>query len=71
MQVIARVRRTLGVEVPLKALFETPTVEVLARTAEERLIEALDAGQLAEHLGRLPSSPDGDAGTAPAPAAES
>ncbi|MEW5930969.1 MAG: amino acid adenylation domain-containing protein [Gemmatimonadota bacterium] len=64
-QVIARVRRTLGMEVPLQALFETPTVEVLARTMEERLIEALDAGELAEHLERLPSGPDG----APVPAA--
>jgi len=67
-QVIARVRRTLGMEVPLQALFETPTVEVLARTMEERLVEALDAGELAEHLGRLPSDPDG--APAPVPAAE-
>ncbi len=64
-QVIARVRRTLGVEVPLRALFETPTVEVLARTVEEQLIQGLDAGELADHLGRL-SPPDADPGSAPA-----
>jgi acyl carrier protein len=65
MQVIARVRRTLGVDVPLRDLFETPTVEVLARTVEEQLIDALDDGELADHLGRL-SPPDADQVSAPA-----
>jgi amino acid adenylation domain-containing protein len=34
-QVISRVRRSLDVDVPLRALFETPTVEALAKLAEK------------------------------------
>ncbi|RKH00097.1 non-ribosomal peptide synthetase [Corallococcus sp. CA053C] len=34
-QVMARVRKALGVELPLRALFETPTVATLARQVEQ------------------------------------
>ncbi len=60
-QVVTRLRETLGIEVPLRAFFEQPTVEALARIAEDRLIGALDADQLAEHLELEPEQdPDFD-----------
>ncbi|HEX7242145.1 MAG TPA: phosphopantetheine-binding protein, partial [Longimicrobiaceae bacterium] len=49
-QVVSRLRKTLGIEVPLSAMFEQPTVEALTRIVEDRLIGTLDADQMAEHL---------------------
>ncbi|HEV2733443.1 MAG TPA: non-ribosomal peptide synthetase, partial [Longimicrobiaceae bacterium] len=69
-QVVSRLRETLGVEVPLRTLFEMPTVEALSRVVEDRLLGALDPGQVAEHLERLEPDPDPDAARTPGPAAE-
>jgi acyl-coenzyme A synthetase/AMP-(fatty) acid ligase/acyl carrier protein len=43
-QVISRLRSVLGRAVPLRALFEAPTVEALSRVVEEAAIEAAPAG---------------------------
>ncbi|MEW5929506.1 MAG: amino acid adenylation domain-containing protein [Gemmatimonadota bacterium] len=67
-QVVSRLRKTLGIEVPLSALFEQPTVEALARVVEDRLIGTLDADRMAEHL-ELDPEQDPDALAAPDPAA--
>ena len=69
-QVVSRLREALGVEVPLRALFETPTVEALAGIVEDRLLGALDPGQVAEHLERLGPDEDPDAARTPGPAAQ-
>jgi amino acid adenylation domain-containing protein len=49
-QVVSQLRKTLGIEVPLSAMFEQPTVEALTRIVEDRLIGTLDDDQMAEHL---------------------
>lgn len=43
MQVLSRVRRTFGIEVPLRRLFEASTIEALALLVEELLIEHLNS----------------------------
>jgi amino acid adenylation domain-containing protein len=68
-QVVSRLAETFGVEVPLRTLFETPTVEALSRIVEDRLLGALDPGQVAEHLERLEHDEDPDAARTPGPAA--
>jgi amino acid adenylation domain-containing protein len=41
-QVVARVRKTFNVELPLRKLFETPTIAELAITIEEILLEEIE-----------------------------
>ncbi len=59
-QVFSRLREMLGIEVPLRALFEQPTVEALARVVEDRLIGDLDDDQMEEHLEELEPEQDPD-----------
>jgi phthiocerol/phenolphthiocerol synthesis type-I polyketide synthase E len=42
-RVIARLRRMYGVDVPVDAIFRAPTVALLAREVEDRLIAAVEA----------------------------
>jgi amino acid adenylation domain-containing protein len=52
-QVVARIRQELGIEVPVKALFESPTVEAFATAVEDLLIVGLDSDELEERLSSL------------------
>jgi amino acid adenylation domain-containing protein len=51
-QVVARVRRTLGVDLPMSALFESPSVAELAAR-----IEAVEEEQRPEYVGRVDPAP--------------
>ncbi|HEV2735852.1 MAG TPA: non-ribosomal peptide synthetase, partial [Longimicrobiaceae bacterium] len=62
IQVVTRIRRELGIEVPLVALFESPTVAELATTLEDLFILALDESDLEARLGRLELVGGPDAG---------
>ncbi|MFI6321047.1 amino acid adenylation domain-containing protein [Nonomuraea sp. NPDC050556] len=42
VRVVARLRASVGLDVPIRALFSTPTVEGLARTVEDLLVAELD-----------------------------
>src|SRR5262249_18703755 len=57
-RVMARVRRAFGVEIPLRALFEGPTVAEVARRVEEAL--GAGAGVIAPPIPRVPG--DGPVG---------
>ncbi|MEW5929610.1 MAG: amino acid adenylation domain-containing protein [Gemmatimonadota bacterium] len=59
-QVFSRLREMLGIEVPLRALFEQPTVEALARVVEDRLIGDLDDDPTEEHLEEVEPEEDPD-----------
>ncbi|HVT17180.1 MAG TPA: condensation domain-containing protein [Thermoanaerobaculia bacterium] len=57
-QLISRIRETLGVELPLAALFEGPTVAALARTVEEARRGGSAAA--APPIERVPRPADGE-----------
>ena len=48
--VMARLRESLGVELPLSALFETPTIEGLALAAVQGLAARLEPGEILQTL---------------------
>jgi acyl carrier protein len=50
VQVVARVREALGVDVPLQAFFESPTVAGLATAMVERWTAQMDERSLADAL---------------------
>ncbi len=52
-QVVTRIGRELGIDVPLQALFESPTVAELATRVEDLFILALDASEFEAGLSRL------------------
>ncbi|MEW5928458.1 MAG: amino acid adenylation domain-containing protein [Gemmatimonadota bacterium] len=52
-QVVTRISRELGIDVPLQALFESPTVAALATRVEDLYIMALDASEFEERVSRL------------------
>jgi amino acid adenylation domain-containing protein len=61
-QVVTRIRRELGIELPLAALFESPTLAELATTLEDLFILALDESELEARLDRLELVGGPDAG---------
>jgi amino acid adenylation domain-containing protein len=54
-QLVSRVRGTFGVELPLRAVFESPTLEALARRVEEA--QRIATGAPAPVLGALAAAP--------------
>jgi amino acid adenylation domain-containing protein len=60
-QVVSRVREVFAVELPLRAIFEHPTVEGLASAIEELQLEATDDESLARILAEIKDLSDDEA----------
>jgi hypothetical protein len=60
-QVVSRVREVFAVELPLRAIFEHPTVEGLAIAIEELQLEATDDESLARILAEIKDLSDDEA----------
>jgi acyl carrier protein len=52
-QVISRVRNAFGVDVPLRSLFESPTIADLAVLVEQALAEQVDETELSQWLAEI------------------
>jgi amino acid adenylation domain-containing protein len=61
LQVLARVRASLAADLPLRAIFDAPTVAALAVRLLEREATASDQGDLEQMLARLEGLSDGEA----------
>lgn len=48
MRVIAHIRDIIGVELPLRQLFETPTIEQIARSIIQQQLDGLNEAELAQ-----------------------
>lgn len=57
-QLLARIRDAFGIELPLRDLFEAPTVEELAMRITQRRAEAADANELERLLADLETLPE-------------
>ncbi len=52
-QVMSRVRNAFGVEIPLRSLFESPTIADLAVLVEQALVEQVDETELSQWLAEI------------------
>jgi amino acid adenylation domain-containing protein len=63
-RLLLRVRQAFGVEVPLAAFFDRPTIEALAEEVEERLLSQVDPLLLEEALREIDATPSAAAASA-------
>jgi acyl carrier protein len=64
VQLLSRVRESFGVEVPLAAIFDLPTVANLVVQIVQGRARQLDSGEMERVLAELEQLPDEEAGTA-------
>ncbi len=64
-RVIARVREAFGVDVPLRRLYEAPTIAQLAEIVASALIDAQESAEIEELLAELEQLPDEEVSEAP------
>ena len=57
-QLMSRIREAFGVELPLRGLFEAPTIEQLALSITQRRAETIDAEELERLLAELEGLPE-------------
>lgn len=69
VQLLSRVRESFGVEVPLGAIFDVPTVASLVVQIVQGQARQLDSGEMEKALAELEQLPDEEAGAASGAAA--